>query len=172
MTRHYGRHEDRLVSEYIKLYFSKGRVLNRVRLGSAPEDAKKKYGVEMANRLFKTSFKWADAMIIEKHRVIIIEGKIKAVLTAISQLKFYGLLFRKSEDYEKYWDLPLELWIVAPWFDEETREFAESEGIRCVEFVPDWIGPYLEERQHYWSSDYKIERERKKEIIEKALGGV
>lgn len=168
MVRKYTQGEIMMVADYVKTYFPNARVIQRVRLGSAPEDAKEKYGVDAANRLFKSSFKWADAVVIEDSRVIIIEGKIRTMVNAISQLQYYEVLWKKSEEYQEYWGLPVELWLVAPWFDESTREFAESKGIKCVEFVPDWIEKYLDKMQHYQTAKYRIEREKERMLVKEA----
>ncbi len=151
--------ELRFVSEYVAQTFPKDISIIRARLGAPSESLVDRFGLAMADKMIRPFKRWADALVITKDKVIIIEGKLRGTIGAISQLEFYGHLFPETPEYAQYANRPIELRIVAPWVDPDAENFARSKGIVIAYFNPPWIQAYVDELKHYSSKEYQLSRE-------------
>jgi len=99
MTRKWEPVEHRLVAEFVTKMFPGQRFALRVRLGTVPEKYKKRYGDQFAERWFKVTKKWADAVVFKNDEIIIIEAKVFGKYTAVYQLTEYAKLFYETPEY-------------------------------------------------------------------------
>ncbi len=150
--------ELRYVSEYITHTFPNEKSIIRARLGSPSETLVDRFGLAKADAMMRPFKRWADAVVITKEKVIIVEAKLRGTVGAISQLEFYGHLFKETPEFAAYANRPVELRLVAPWVDPDAENFARSKGIVVMYFTPGWIAAYVDELKHYSSKEYRLSR--------------
>ena len=148
--------EHRLVAEYVATHYPNARVFFRPRIGSPPPELAARLGPELAHRMLKSWYKYPDAIVITKDKLIIVEGKIHRPETAIGQLLEYAELVRKSPEFAQFSDKELELQLVTPWKRDSLKVVCDKFGVKYVVFAPDWIKDYLELYAHYWSREYRL----------------
>lgn len=136
--------EMRLVSEYIAKYYPKCRTFTRVKLGTIHPDLLLPGIVEKEKRLLRAWQRWADAIVITKTRLILIEGAILPSVGDISVLKLYAWLLRRTPEFIQHKDLTLVLELVFAVEDPLVTTMAREEGITCRKYSPGWIKPYLD----------------------------
>lgn len=88
------------------------------------------------NMLYSRTRRWADCVIRLDDRMLLIEGKMRARVEVVSQIKTYQNLFPQTPMFRKYKDEPVELRLVCAMIDDETRQFVEDAGIEVVMFKP------------------------------------
>jgi len=132
-----------LVTEYLQKNYSKYPYQTRVRLGSTPERFKGMYTSQAQERAVGVWRRWADAIVFKPGEIIIIEAAIRVDPGDISKLKLYKSLFPHTPEFEPYANLPISLELVTGIPDEVVAHLAKQEGIRVVEFKPDWLEEYL-----------------------------
>jgi len=123
--------EIRFLNEWLRLKYPTALIWKRVRLGPIPD---KKLG-----NLLKITLRWADAVVYDGEKVIIIESKLRPDLGAISQLKEYGRLFYETPEFEMLRDKPVELHLLLPYEWKDMVAAAQREGIIVDIFKPAWL---------------------------------
>lgn len=149
MTRLWQPRETRLLSEWVSQTFTEDTVMYRVRLGGPPAWAQASIENGAPAGIYTVYQRWADAIIIRKTDLIIIEAKIRLEPGVISQIKLYERLLPKTAAFYKFRELPIRLIILAAMRDPEVEAMAASEGIEVVVFSPDWVVDYLKEIKRY-----------------------
>lgn len=149
MTRLWQPRETRLLSEWISQTFTEDTVMYRVRLGGPPSWAIPSIEMGAPAEIYMVYQRWADAIVIRKTDLIIVEAKIRLEPGVISQIKLYAQLLPKTAAFYKFKELPIRLIILAAMRDPEVEAMAASEGIELVVFSPDWVIDYLKEIKRY-----------------------
>lgn len=93
----------------------------RIRLGVLPTK-------ELA-RMYMTILRWADAIVISKGIVFIVEAKLRAQPGAISQLELYKKLFINTLEFKQYWNWPIKMLLLTGVMDLNMAELASEKGI-------------------------------------------
>lgn len=94
-------------------------------LGAVPEEAAK-YTVQF--RYF------ADAIVSDGKKIIIIECKVRRPIVGIGELLTYRDQFPLTPAFSMYKDLPVEMELVTTAENEQARQAAEAQDIRFVVF--------------------------------------
>lgn len=149
MTRLWQPREARLISEWISKTYPDDVVMYRVRLGGPPTWAIPSIADGVPEEIYMIYQRWADAIIVRKIELIIIEGKIRLAPGVISQIKLYEQLLPKTPRFSEFKELPIRLIILTAMRDPEVELLAASEGIEIVVFSPDWVIDYLKEIKRY-----------------------
>jgi len=138
--------EDRLLAEYLAKHYPRDRVLFRVRLGSppispgvVPLDAAEK-------KILKNWARWADALVITKTDLILIEAEIIPTPGIVSTLQLYKNLLLGDSDYKDILHLPVTMRAVWAFDDPSMRAIAHRNGVEVVIFGPPWVRESLAER--------------------------
>jgi len=87
--------------------------------------------------------RFVDALVLERDRVHLVEGKILNRPGALEQLDLYAKLFPLTPEYERYRTFPLVrhlLWAVR---DPLVEAIAREHGILVHEYHPAWVDDYL-----------------------------
>jgi len=159
--------EPRWVAEYVLANYPEDPVKYRVPLGAIPTDVEERLGPEKARRSFRPWRPEVDALVLQKARLILVEGKIFKYMDGLSKLPIYKSLIPSTPELQAYKALPvdMELLLVRPvsW----VTEAAEKAGVRIVLWAPPWIIPIWEERDKYWAPDAVAAREQRKEVLKK-----
>lgn len=141
--RKYEPREMKLVSEYLAEKYPDDRSMTRVRLGVIhPSLLQEKY-TEEEKSLLTVWRRWADAIVVKKDRVILIEAAILPSPGDISVLLTYNYLLRFTPEFADVHNLPTEMELVSAIEDPVVSNLARSVGIRTVVFAPDWIYEYI-----------------------------
>lgn len=149
MTRLWQPRETRLLSEWISKTYPEDRVMFRVRLGQPPAWAKPSIETGTPKEIYMIYQRWADAIIIRKKEIIIIEAKIRLEPGVISQIKLYEQLLPKTPRFSDFRELSIRLIILAAMRDPEVELLAANEGIEMAFYSPDWVIDYLKEIKRY-----------------------
>lgn len=135
--------EMRMVSEYIAKYFPGSITMSRVRLGATSPDLLPADLSDAEKRMLTVWKRWADAIVITRTRLILIEGKILPDPGVISQLLLYKELLMHTPELQQYLDRDVELQLVMAIEDPLVSKLARDQGIKVTIFTPDWIGEYV-----------------------------
>jgi len=166
-TEKYKQREMKYVSEYVAKFYPRAKVFFKQRIGKALPELEKELGELKAHRMYNVFRRWADAIVIWKREMILIEGKLKADPKVIGQLLLYRSIVKDTPELVKYKDYPLHSVLLTPYFDRDTERLCAEYGIEIVRYIPDWLEEYLEHLQHYWSGEY-----RKKKGLKELKGGL
>lgn len=133
-----------MVAEYVQKFYPGEHTITRVRLG-APHPDLLFDNIEPAEiNLLKVYSRWADALVIKRDRVILIEAKIRPRLGPLEGLELYARLFKGDPEYAQYHKLPLEKHFVYAIEDPVLNAMARERGIRTIQYRPDWLGDYVD----------------------------
>lgn len=101
----------------------------RVRLGVLPTK-------EMA-RMYAVLLRWADAIVLEKGQVKIIEAKLRPDPGAVGQLELYKQLFPHTPEFSEFKNWPLVLVLLTATLDLNMVEMCSKKGIQYEVFSQD-----------------------------------
>ena len=145
MPRNWQPREQKLLAEYLTKFYPKDIHMTRVRLGAIEPEAKYPDLTEREVAALGVWRRWADAVVITKRKMILIEAAIRPDTGEASKLEVYADLLPLTPELRPYLGLPLHLELVYAVYDAVVIHYCEKHGIRCVFFCPDWILDYLKE---------------------------
>lgn len=156
--------EMQLLTEWLIKNYSHARWQTRVRLGSPHPELTQGPMTETAERMVGVWRRWADAIILENDKVTLVEAAIRPDPGKVSQLQLYSMLFKTTPEFKEHQKKKLELLLLYGIEDPAVVALARSQGIRCVECVPDWLPQYLEilyprERRAPLTAEFEEEEE-------------
>jgi len=135
--------EMQMLTEWLTKTQKGKRWLTRVRLGSPkPEIPRPEMSVE-ERAMIGSWRRWADALILEKDKVTIIEAAIRPDPGKISQLELYAKLFPHTPEYQAWRGVPIDLILLYAIEDPATNLLAREKGILAIEYKPAWLPAYL-----------------------------
>lgn len=132
-----------MASEWLAANFPASEIRTRVRLGKVPPEIVSALPPSLSPRALQFLQRWADAVIIERNRVIIAEFKIRTAATAIGQLLLYRQLLPETPELAEHAPKPIKLLLVTAQADPEVVAFGRGQGIRVEIYRPQWIINYL-----------------------------
>lgn len=116
----------------------------RVRLGS-PRGSRPEEELTPAERAMVGSWRrWADAIILEEDKVVLVESAIRPNPGKIGQLELYRLLLPHTPELGAYRGLPVQMVLLYAIEDPATIMLARSKGIKAIQYQPAWLPEYLE----------------------------
>jgi len=119
--------------------------MTRVRLGALDQPRYQGRYAPEELRALGVLRRWADAIVITKQDMVLIETKIRPTPGVVSQLEIYGELVQYTPELRQYQGRRLRLELVFAIQDPVVTAYAEKRGIRVVHFCPEWVLEYLEE---------------------------
>jgi len=135
--------EMQLLTEWLMKNYSHAKWQTRVRLGSPHPSLTERAMTETEERMVGSWRRWADAVIFNGDKVIIVEAAIRPDPGKISQLQLYDQLFATTPEFKEHWSKKRELVLLYGVEDMALVALARRQGIRCVQYVPDWLPDYL-----------------------------
>jgi len=131
------------LAEFLGITFPPGTWRANVRLGKVRQPAPHEL-LPGERRLIRGAFgASADAIVFLPDRIIIIEAMVRHEPGALEDLYKYRLLFRETEEFKKYANLPIELWLLTPLDLPFYEKLAEQMGVKVVKYKPAWVLEYL-----------------------------
>lgn len=156
--------ERRYISEYMLNTWPEGNWQLNVELGPIPAEYVQRYGLSKAAALFRPTRPRVDAVRWESGRYYIIEAKIRDLKAGIGDLTYYKSMIPATPDLPFYDGQPIITRLVIPWTLEWLQPVAAAAGIEVIVYMVDWIEEYVQERQHYFTAEYREERKKKMEL--------
>lgn len=136
--------ETRLVAEYVARAFPDARVILHPRLGPPlPRSDLGRFSEDEARAVGHVLRRYADAIVVERDRLLVVEAKIILEPGVISQLLLYLELVKTTPELEQFRGRPLQGLIVCSVLDEATVALAARSGLRVVTWRPPWVDEYL-----------------------------
>jgi len=135
--------EMQMVTEYLTREYPRTFWATRVRLGSPHPELLMPVLSEEERRMIGVWRRWADAVIVQKDKVIILEAAIRPDPGDVSKLELYSRLLPVTPEYRQYKDRPIEMILLYAIEDPATILLARERGIRCIEYKPDWLSSYV-----------------------------
>ncbi|MBN2860995.1 MAG: hypothetical protein JXK93_12085 [Sphaerochaetaceae bacterium] len=128
--------EKRMVYEYTTSAYPNELQWKNVRVGPIKPS---KFG-----NMYAFLRRWADAIVVTKKEVVIIEGKIKPAAGVISQLQLYIEEFPRTPEFNMVKHMPVRGEIVSVFADEIVDRMAHDAGLRTVIYEPSFMQEILE----------------------------
>jgi len=153
--------ERRYIAEYMKDTWPEGNWQLNVELGPIPQEYVDRLGLGRAAALFRPTRPRVDAVRWQPDGYYLIEAKIRDIKAGIGDLMYYRGMAERAPDLPYYQGQPIICRLVVPWMIDWIRAAADSAQIDLVVFEPEWIAGYVQERQHYFTAEYRAERAEK-----------
>jgi hypothetical protein len=135
----------KLAEEYIDRNYP-GRIKwLRIRLGNLRDDLLFPGMTKEEEQLASVWKRYADAVVLDDEKLIIIEGAIFPDLGDISRLLGYEKLLRQTPEFKQYADLPVEKQLVLAVEDKFLEKLAGENDVKVVYYKPEWVEYYLME---------------------------
>jgi hypothetical protein len=135
--------EMRLVSEYVAKYYPNSISLTRVRLGPTHPALILEDISEEEKNMLTVWRRWADAIVITRNRLILIEGAILPDPGDVSKLILYEYLLKYTPELQQYLDRDVVKVLLLAIEDPVLEKIARAAGIQVVVFCPDWVRDYV-----------------------------
>ena len=161
--------EERFVSDYTLLNYPDDTIMLRVPIGPLPEKMVAEDGPVKAARWFRPSRPVADAIVLTKEKIVMIEGKVFMVRDGIGALLTYAPLVHHTPELLQHAGKPVELVLVTARPPQWAIMAAEHTNVRIDVYQPAWIDEYYEHMQSYWTKERRAGRQHRKEVLQ-ALG--
>jgi hypothetical protein len=97
--------------------------------------------------MLRVSNWYADGVIITSAEVLIIEAKVKADPSAISQVLFYRVMAIRTPALAEMLHKPIVPIVLYGESDNDVNQFARQMGCRVEIYTPGWIADYLTQVQ-------------------------
>lgn len=135
--------ETRFVSEYVAARYPDAIVKERMRLGplvplSADSDL-----TDAELKMVGVFRRFADAVVITKSELIVVEGKMRSTPGAVAQLHLYQELLDSTFDLYDYLSLPRALELVVAIEDPAVTRMAVTFGVRVATYRPAWLPQWM-----------------------------
>jgi len=156
--------ERRLIAEYIVEKFPRATVIYGCPLGPVPERLIATLGPRKALRVARGVRPEVDALVVQDHKIVLVEAKILRWVDGIAKLPVYKSLIATTPELEQYQGYEVEMRLCFPWSSETIDEAAKNAGVVLDVFHQPWIDDYLTELGVYWSKEYIAKREEKKRM--------
>ena len=135
--------EARLVAEYLAVRFPNATTRQHVRLGPIKPFMSTEDLTPAERALAGVWRRWADAVVIEDTRVVIVEGSVYPDPGLISQLDLYLRLWPATPEYAQYARTPVVGLLLTALDDPTIRQLAAERGHLCAVYRPPWADGYL-----------------------------
>jgi len=128
--------EKRMVAEYVLRNYKRCPQWRNARVGDYKEAGMTNY--------YAFIRRWADAIVIDGKKAIIIEGKVKPNPGAISQMQLYMREFPRTPEFTIYKNYYVIGKIVCVFEDAVVEKMAKEAGIEWEIYHPEFYGEILE----------------------------
>ena len=117
-----------LAHEYTEKFYPEIPHWYRIEVGAIPGDG--------SDPIYAKTRRWADCVLRMPDHMLILEFKMKAEPSVVSQLEHYQFLLPETPLFKKYRELPVKIKVVAAMIDGNARDFIASRGIEVEMYKP------------------------------------
>ncbi len=157
--------ETRLLWEFLQATYPGETWSTNVELGTLPEDDIMMRGVRGAAARLRPFRRRVDAVHWTSDRYDLIEAKIRDPLPGLGGLLIYEALAKVTPGLIGYTGQPIHKILVVPFALQWIRDVADELGVEVVEFWREWIADYYRAWQNYFTREYRIARDERKEKL-------
>lgn len=158
--------ETRMVSEYIKTNYSQFPSIMAQPLGGVPNALMETEGYQRALGVMRPFRPEVDAIVILPNHLLIIEAKVWQVMNGLAKLPMYKSLVPFTPELKEYMPRDVLMELVVGWTSPNLELMANDHGIAVKVFCPDWLKEVVADMHHYWTKEYREQRERKLQLRE------
>jgi len=158
--------ERRYISEYLKQYYKDLQWQINVELGPIPKEYVDRYGLGRAAAMFRPTRPRVDAVRWTPEKYYLIEAKLRDIKGGIGDLTYYRGMAGLTPDLPFYDGQEIVSLLVVPWMIDWIRWAADAAKVEVVVFHQPWIDDYVEERQQYFTAEYRAARAEKMKLRE------
>ena len=142
MVRKYRIVHERMLLEYLLKTYPPGSWRTNVRLGMPHPEVARVALTPEEQRMLVITLPMADAVVLLRDQVHILECVVRPEWWKITQLKVYGRLFPMTEEYRPHWEKPIRLVLLTAILNPFMEWLARDEGVEVVRYRPIWIDTY------------------------------
>ncbi len=153
--------ERRYISEYMLQAFPGGSFALNVELGPVPTELVEVHGLDGAALRYRPFRRRVDGTAWDERTYWLVESKIRDPLEGLGRLQTYRDLAGETPDLVGYERQEVRMRLVVPFSLDWIKVAAQKAGIELVEFFPSWITAYFQERQRYFTAEYRAKRDEK-----------
>lgn len=117
-----------LAFEYVEKFYAEIPHWYRIEVGPVPGGR--------TESIYAKTRRWADCVVRMPDHMLVIEFKMKAEPSVISQVLVYKELVPQTALFKKYALLPVKAMVVAAMVDDVTHKFIESQGVDLEIYQP------------------------------------
>jgi len=137
--------ETRLVSEFVAVRYPKCPAWFRVRVGTIHGRLDLPGLTDAERRMGGVFRRWADAVVLDRNRLVVIEAAIMASPGKVSQLDLYLRLIPQTPEFREYSTRTLQGVLLCGVVDPVVSRMASERGFTVAEFCPGWLQEYLDQ---------------------------
>ncbi len=153
--------ERRYIADYLLHFYPRGGWTKNVPLGPIPADIVARFGLAAGAKLYQPTRLRIDAILALPDAYWLIEAKMLNPRDAIGDLTTYMALVKSTPDLPGYDGQPIKARLVIPWSLDWIDDMAKSHGFDVQVYLPPWVEDYVRERQHYFTREYRVQRDDK-----------
>jgi hypothetical protein len=153
--------EVRMVAEYLKENYSEYTFITKQPLGKVSGDLMAEVGYKRAIGLTRPFRPEVDAVVILPGALVLLEAKVWNVINGLAKLPMYRSLVPFTPELKQYWKLPIVMELVVGWTNPNLEIMARDANVRLRVYCPEWINEVVEGMHHYWTPEYRAERQKK-----------
>ena len=133
-----------MLAEYMATFHREDRVLTRVRLGPIPQQTLDERLTEPERRMIGSAFRrWADAIILRRGVLVLVEAAMIATPGDISILQVYRRLVPHTPELLEWHAWPVGLMLLWSVDDPYSRQVAVEAGIEVRLYRPTHFNEWL-----------------------------
>lgn len=160
--------EPRWVSQYIKEFYAKAEAHLRCPLGPIPEEYVKMYGPAKAANIYRPWRPEVDALVVLEGAIVLIEAKIQKYMDGLAKLPVYKALIPSTPEFMPISKTrPTIMHLLLPYPIPWVKTAAAVTGVEVIDWAPDWVVEIWEERDKYWTPEYRLKREARKALLKR-----
>jgi len=132
-----------MVAEYVQRTYREALVFMRLRLGVLEPDVGPRDLSPEETAMLGVFRRWADAVVVTRDELIVVEASIRSDTGDPSKLVLYGRLVPSTPELKAYLGKRLVLELVVAVEDPAVSALAHEMGIRTRVYRPPWLPEYL-----------------------------
>lgn len=135
--------ERRLLAEWLALRWPDARVQQQVRLG-AYQPSISTSGLDRTEiKALGVWRRYADAIVYERSRLVLIEASIPADVGYVARLQLYKRLVPLTPELEEFRSLPVAMLYLCAIEDPIVTAIAREAGIAVEVYQPSWVAEFI-----------------------------
>ncbi len=136
-----------MLSEYLAARYPHDQVRMRVRMGTVQLPATGGLPEKDARAVNHVFLRWADAVVVTPAELVVIEAKMRADPSAISQLELYRDLVPLTQELLPFLGRRIVAELVVSIEDPAVTALAQRRAIRVRVYKPAWLGDWAAARR-------------------------
>jgi len=142
--RPYLPREQQLLTEWLAIHHQGDLTMTRFRLGVLEDPPPGSSNYAQRQAMLTRWRRWADAVVVEADRLLVVEAKIIPDVGVIAQLQLYLKLVPKTPELTPYLNRQIVGVLVTAADNPELNAMAAEAGFEAHIYHPAWVDDYLQ----------------------------